>query len=300
MIIVTSGSEYLDIDAYGGCLAYAELLRLQGLPARAVSNAPLNGSIPPSVLAWGGGFDAHAPAPDDSFVLVDVSDLGHLDVCVKLDAVAEVIDHHPGFEDYWRMRLGDAACIERVGAACTQVFERWSAASAVDRMTVRSARLLLTAILDNTLNFLSKTTTARDIAAYEALCDIAGLPDDWAGRYFAECQEGMENDLSVALRRDTKLFPPAGALPSFMGQLTTWDGRRIVRDQRQPVAEAMRLFGEDWAVNVLSICDERSYLVAESPASQEKMSTLLDVEFTNGVAVCEELILRKEMLRYFR
>lgn len=30
MKIVTSGLKFLDIDAYAGCIAYAELLRLKG------------------------------------------------------------------------------------------------------------------------------------------------------------------------------------------------------------------------------------------------------------------------------
>jgi inorganic pyrophosphatase/manganese-dependent inorganic pyrophosphatase len=45
MKIITSGASYLDIDAYACCIAYAELLNLQGIPARAVSSAKPNASV---------------------------------------------------------------------------------------------------------------------------------------------------------------------------------------------------------------------------------------------------------------
>ncbi len=52
MRIVTSGSRYLDIDAYAGIIAYAELLQRQGQSAQAASAAPWNESIPAKVRAW--------------------------------------------------------------------------------------------------------------------------------------------------------------------------------------------------------------------------------------------------------
>ena len=42
MKIVTSGSAYLDIDAYAGCIACAELLNVLGEPAKALSSATAN------------------------------------------------------------------------------------------------------------------------------------------------------------------------------------------------------------------------------------------------------------------
>ncbi len=57
MKVVTSGAAYLDIDAYACCIAYAELLNHQGVEARAVSSAPLNASIPGTVLGWQSALD---------------------------------------------------------------------------------------------------------------------------------------------------------------------------------------------------------------------------------------------------
>lgn len=53
MRVVTSGSAYVDIDAYAGCVTYAELLQVQGNEAEAISTAPLNESISKTVRNWG-------------------------------------------------------------------------------------------------------------------------------------------------------------------------------------------------------------------------------------------------------
>ena len=47
MEIITSGSRYIDIDAYASIIAYAKLLYLQGKSAIAISRANLNESITP-------------------------------------------------------------------------------------------------------------------------------------------------------------------------------------------------------------------------------------------------------------
>src|SRR5690349_8340205 len=113
MIIVTGGSAYADIDVYASAVAYAELLRAQGKPAVAVSTAPFSGSVPADVRAWPAEFATeHTPNPDDRFVVVDVSDPAHFDKIVDHAKLAEVIDHHTGFEDYWDEHVGVDSQIE--------------------------------------------------------------------------------------------------------------------------------------------------------------------------------------------
>ena len=50
MKIVTSGSRYIDIDAYAGCISYSYLLNLKGIQSKAVSTAKLNESITKKLL----------------------------------------------------------------------------------------------------------------------------------------------------------------------------------------------------------------------------------------------------------
>lgn len=55
MKIVTSGNKYLDIDAYASIIAYAYLLRLKRIPAKAVSTSKLNESITQTLINLGNG-----------------------------------------------------------------------------------------------------------------------------------------------------------------------------------------------------------------------------------------------------
>jgi nanoRNase/pAp phosphatase (c-di-AMP/oligoRNAs hydrolase) len=101
MRIITAGYTYSDIDVYGGIIAYAELLRKQGINARAVTTATLNDSIPPLVRAWKVDLAReYTPSPDDSYTLIDVSEPDYFEKFVDLGRIDEVIDHHPGLEDF--------------------------------------------------------------------------------------------------------------------------------------------------------------------------------------------------------
>src|SRR5882672_5061644 len=106
MKIITAGARYADIDAYAGCVAYAELLQKQGQPAQAIIEAVFNQSIPALVREWPTSLQtAYTPSDDDTFTLIDVSEPEYFESFVNLDRINEVIDHHPGFEQYWQQRI---------------------------------------------------------------------------------------------------------------------------------------------------------------------------------------------------
>ncbi|HEX4549501.1 DHH family protein [Pseudomonas sp.] len=297
MKIITSGASYLDIDAYACCIAYAELLNLQGIPARAVSSAKPNGSVSPTVLSWGAEFHRYSPQANDEFVLVDVSDYQHFDPLVVLGQVVEVIDHHPGFERYWAERLGRAADIRPIGAAATLVFQRWRTAGLLPRISVQSAALLATAILDNTLDFSGQMTTELDIEAYEILAPRANLPANWPEQYFLECQAAIEADLQTALAADLKRFKPDSNLPQVFAQMTVWDADVLIEKQHVEISNWMAGQGDDWLLNVISIRDGKSCLLAEPVLSQHKLDRLLPLQWQAGMAVVKPSMLRKELLK---
>jgi inorganic pyrophosphatase len=297
MKVITSGSAYLDIDAYAGCIAYAALLRLFGEPAQAVSSAPLNESITRELRRHDIGTTSHIAHAEDTFVLVDVSDPSHLDPLVDIDRVVEVIDHHHGYEDFWHARLGERACIEHIGAAATQIHERWRNAGMMEQMDPAVARLLLAAIVDNTLNFQARVTTERDRRACIELLAIAKVGSDWVARYFSDCQTAIEDKLESAVLSDAKRMVPGPNRPAVLGQLVVWDAQRILATKRNVIGAAMQSIGDDWAINIVSISEGRSYFLSGSRQSQEKLSRLLDRDVSNGVLAYDRLILRKELLR---
>lgn len=297
MKTITSGASYLDIDAYACCIAYAELLNLQGIPACAVSSAKPNASVSKTVLDWGRAFQKHEPSLADEFILVDVSDYHHFDPLVVLDQVVEVIDHHPGFENYWAKKLGSAADIRPIGAAATQVFQRWQASGLLGKISEQSAALLATAILDNTLNFTSQMTTAADIDAYADLSLRGKLAKDWPEHYFLECQGAIESDLTNALATDLKRMKPESNLPRVFAQMTVWDADTLLQKHRPTINRWMAAQGEDWLLNIISIRDRKSCLLAEPLPSQQKLSHLLTLDWIAGMSVLTPSILRKELLK---
>lgn len=296
MKIITSGAAYLDIDAYACCIAYADLLNVQGSPARAVSSAQPNASVSKTVLGWGAGLHDYVPKPSDEFVLVDVSDYHHFDPVVVLDQVVEVIDHHPGYEAYWSHKLGSAADIRPIGAAATQVFQRWQTAGLLPQISEQSAALLATAILDNTLNFSGQMTTAADIEAYAELAPLAKLSLDWPERYFLECQANIEANLTGALAADLKRMRPESNLPQVFAQMTVWDADALLHKHRPTFSRWMAGQGDDWLLNVIGIRDRKSCLLAESTLTQQKLNNLLSLDWQAGIAVLKPSILRKELL----
>ena len=300
MKIVTSGSRYIDIDAYAGCIAYAELLQKQGHPAQAVAEAALNQSVPPILREWQADFKTdYVPSDDDTFILIDVSEAKYFEDFVDQDRIDEIIDHHLGFEQYWQGRIGGNAVIEDVGAACTQVFEKWEKAGRLDDMSQISARLLMCGILDNTLNFGADITTVRDHHAYEELSSIAGLPEDWPAQYFAACQAEITQDLSQAVKDDTKTIDYFKTIsdPVAVGQIAVWDGLELALQSFEAFKETLLAEQPAWVVNLISIKDGRSYFVTDAPAVQAWLAKLLGVTFEGTVAAADRMWLRKEIIK---
>lgn len=300
MRIITSGAHYIDIDAYAGCIAYAELLRELGQPAQAVGEATLNQSVPPILREWQTDFKTvYTPSSDDTFTLIDVSESEYFESFVDQSRIDEVIDHHPGFEEYWKERIGGHAIIEHVGAACTQIFEKWEQAGILGQMSRTSARLLMCGILDNTLNFGAKITTERDRRAYDELRNIADLPEDWPAQYFIACQAEIVSDLPQAVQDDTKA---KHGLKTFsdtlaIGQLAIWDGAELAAHSFGTFKRTLSANKPLWFMNLISIKDGRSYFVTDEPTVQVWLAELLNIEFDGNVAAADRMWLRKEILK---
>jgi inorganic pyrophosphatase/exopolyphosphatase len=299
MRVVTSGSRYLDIDAYAGIIAYAELLRAQGEKAEAVSKAPWNESISKTARSWPTGLKTeYTPGKNDTFALIDVSDPEYFDRFVDLARVDEVIDHHPSFEQYWQERIGEKAHIEFIGAACTLVYERWVAEGLADKMSGTSAKLLVSGILDNTLNFGARVTTERDKAAHAALVAHANISDGWTAQYFTECQEAILADAATSIRNDAKVLTPK-TFPHQLGagQLVVWDAEEVLSKHRAIIEQELKALKPEWFMNLVSVGEGSSYFVCQDPAVQAWLADLLGVKFDGDVAKAGRMWLRKEIIK---
>lgn len=290
--IVTSGKKFLDIDAFAGCIAYAELLNASGKDARAVSTATINESVTQTARDLGVDLSSeYMPDDNDRFVIIDVSEPDFLDGIVSLDRVAEIIDHHLGFEDYWKQNGVDID-IELIGAACTQVYERWVRSGLVSKISTQSAKLLSLGILDNTLNFSAGVTTQRDIDAYKHLASIANTPNNWAALYFKECEQAIVNNVVGSLKNDTKEMNLPGYENTIQfGQLVVWGGDAILAEVKAHLETGAHL------INLVSISEGKSYILSSDSNIQAFIGRLLGVSFENSIAIADRLWLRKEFMK---
>jgi inorganic pyrophosphatase/exopolyphosphatase len=297
--IITAGSTYLDIDAYACMLGMAELLRLKNIPVVAWSDAPCNYSVCKTLVEEGqvlrempSNFDGETA----KYIIVDVSDPEFLKSSVSLDQVVEVYDHHVGFEEYWTSRIGENARIEFIGAAATLIYREWKKAGMLDKMTSSTAKLLIAAILDNTLNLTSSVTTQEDIDTFCELCMRENIGKDWCAAYFSEVQTSIEADLKNALFGDVKNIRDNPVLPSYMGQVAVWNVESVL-DRLEEIREWFNGRYNGWMLNIIDIQNSCNYFICDSTDHQKKIKKIFDVHFEAGIAKTSVSYLRKEIIK---
>lgn len=297
LFIVTAGSVYLDIDAYACAVAMAELLKLQGVNAVAYSKAACNYSVCDSLTAAGQlvrELPAGVSEKNARYIIVDVSDPEFLKNSVPLDRIYEVYDHHAGFEDYWRKRIGNGAHIEFIGAAATLIYREWKNAGLQNKMLNSTVLLLLAAILDNTLNLTSTNTTEEDIEAFNELCALGAVGEDFRDVYFSEVQKSVEADLKNALFGDIKTVRDNAILPPKVAQLCVWNAESVLT--RLP--EMRDWFsGEPWMINIIDLAKNCSFFVCDDGDCQQKIARVFNVSFEEGVAKTQIPYLRKQIVK---
>lgn len=296
MIVITSGKRYLDIDAYASMLAYRYLLKLKGVEAKAVSNAPFNKSVPPSLLAYPFKLDDYEVKEEDQFIVLDVSNKDFFSSFVKLDHIIEIIDHHPGNEAFWREYPLNKCIIEPIGAVATILFEFYLKENLLDKMDKSIAKLLMAAILDNTLHFGVKITKDRDREAYQKLEAIVGDNGTFAENYFIECQEMILSQFEEAIKNDTKIEYVSPYLPSVFGQLILWD-KNCIKDKENTIKEILSSFGEDWMINIVSLKEGKSYLFYSNQQVKNNLEALFEVSSLEECILLDTVWLRKEIMK---
>ena len=297
--IITAGSNYLDIDAYACCVAMRELLELKGEKAVAYSNATCNYSVCKSLIHQGQimrTLPSDCNAETAKYIIVDVSDPNFIKDAVPIESVTEVYDHHVGFEGYWESRIGDNSHIEFIGAAATLIYREWKNSGLQDKMTRPTALLLIAAILDNTLNLISSNTTSVDIEAFDELCKMADVVEDWCASYFSEVQASIQADMKNALFNDIKRIRDNEILPEGFAQLCIWNASEILENLTE-IRNQLNNRYNDWMINIIDIKHRCSYFVCDDAEYQNKIRKVFEVSFESGVAKTAIPYLRKEIIK---
>lgn len=296
MKIITSGNPYIDIDAYASCIAYAELLKLKGVKAKAVSTAKINESITESLLKLDFKLDNYQKDKNDEFIILDISNKEYFDSIVIENKVIEVIDHHFGHEEYWKDKLGNKAKIEHIGAVASVIVELYEKEKIIEKMPKDIAYLLMSAILDNTLNFKAKSTTDRDKFAYKKLEKISNCEENYIEKYFLECQLKIQKNLKKAIENDTKIENINILLPKVFSQLTVWDKTSIL-DNKNIIYETLEQFDTNWMMNLICLKDEKSYIIVSNTEVQRRLEDLLQSKFIDDIMQLDHVWLRKEIIK---
>lgn len=295
MVVVTSGKKYMDIDAYAGCIAYAKLLNLKGINAKAISTAKLNGSITPSLMKLTPKLDEYKPHKEDEYIVIDVSNKDYFDTFVQEEKIIGIIDYHVGFEEYWQNKLKEKVQIEFIGSVATIIVELYEKENLIEQISKDLATLLISAILDNTLNLKAKITTKRDRIAYKKLEKII-KDKTYPEKYFKECQIGINNHLKKSIENDTKKENISAILPPIFAQLTIWDKDSIL-ENKQIIYETLNNIGTKWMLNLICLKDGKSYLLAKDIEVQDNMEKLFHEEFQNEIMKLDNVWLRKEIIK---
>ncbi len=295
MVIVTSGKKYIDIDAYAGCIAYAELLNLKGIKSKAISKAKLNESITKSLLNLNIKLDKYEPKEDDEYIIIDVSNKNYFDTFVREEKIIEIIDHHVGYEKYWKNKLKEKAKIEFIGSVATIIVELYEKENLINKISKDLAILLISAILDNTLNLKAKITTQRDIIAYKKLEKIIN-DKSYPEKYFNECQLQITENLKTAIENDTKIENITPILPPIFAQLTIWDKEKIL-NYKQIIYKTLNNLGTKWMMNLICLKDGKSYLLVKDLEVQENIEKLFNKRFQKEIMELDNVWLRKEIIK---
>ena len=294
MIVITVGKSYIDIDGYASSIAYRELLRLKGIESKFVSNAVLNYSITDS-LKNNYTVDNYAVNSNDKYIILDLSDKSFFPEFVDENNIIEIIDHHPGYEDYWNSKLGSNSIIEPIGSVATIIVEKYEKDNLLDKMDKDVAMLLMASILDNTLNFTASITNERDKEAYKKLEALTN-EYNYASKYFSECQKYIEDNLKESIDNDIKIQKVSEYFPDVFGQLTIWDANELLQ-KRDLIHQIMNNYNNEWMLNIISLNNNSSYIMYSNEEIKNKLEQLLDCYEKNGVLIKTPAILRKEIIK---
>ncbi len=301
IICVLGGHSYTDIDVLASACAYQQALTVLGQKACAYVAPPWNQTIPSAVRSW--EIDACRTPQSlsyDAYVLVDVSDPAHISPAIDFDKVMEVFDHHAGYEALWRDTIGVAASIEGVGACATLIWERYRRERIDRRISAMNANLLYTAIISNTLNFASSTTTERDREAADNLLQYTRLPDEWISTYYHQVEREFAQNTIESLLADTKIVLIEGA-PVRFAQMEVWDSTAVLPDGVGSLHNHLPSDQNPWIVNCVSIKHRCCYVYCSSTPLLFRLQAITSGEMiSSNVIATPRLWLRKEYLSHLR
>ncbi|MEZ9923373.1 manganese-dependent inorganic pyrophosphatase [Vibrio breoganii] len=290
-MILVVGHKNPDSDSICSALAATELLKARGLDAKPIRQGEINRETQHILNVAG----LEQPEFRDSVAgekvwLVDYSDLAQAPDDVSEAEIVGIVDHH---------RLGDVmtinpleAWIWPVGCSCTVLFNMFKIEGA--EIAPAIAKLMMSAILSDTVGFASPTCTQKDKDAVQELAQIAGVDDiDAFIKALLIAKTDIEG-LSPAqlVEKDLKAYPFNGrdvvvgqielaTLEQVNGQIEALEQDLVRRCDEQGLAFA--------AVMLTDITSATTRLLYKGEWAEK-----LDKHADNGVLMMENTLSRKK------
>lgn len=295
MVVITSGDKYIDIDAYASMIAFREYLKVKGIECVAISNSILNDSISKSLYNMDYKLDNYTPKKEDKYIILDVSEPEMLDKCVIPENIIEIIDHHSGYEEYWQNLLGHKSQIVNVGAVATLIYKKITTEKLERIIDCNLAKLLVAAILDNTLNLKAKVTTNEDIKAYQELMKIIN-DEEYPQKYYGEIEKAVKENIIRVLKNETNIYHISKIIPKYFSQLIVFD-KNIVLNKIKEIDKELNKLNDEYIINLIVLSEKKSYIITPYKKVQEDMSSLLGGKFIKNIMILNDIWLRKEIIK---
>lgn len=293
-----------DTDAITAALVYANLLSRQGTPAVAYRLGELN--FETTFVLHGAGVtvpELLSTLPDGHEVaLVDHNESAQSLGNLKKLNITRVVDHH---------RLGDLetsqpATLRFDPVGCTATILLRLHLEANLPVEPADARLLLSAVLSDTLHFRSPTTTPADCEAAAFLAPIAGIADvtAYALSMFAAKSDLGDTPATTLLKMDYKVFPfgpqEAGGQKWGIGVIETTNPGYVFGRQAELLAamqaEKAAAGLDGLILSVVDILNETNHTLVTGESEAEAMQAAFGATVQGGVADLGNRISRKKQI----
>jgi len=234
------GHKKPDLDAVVSAIAVAEFRKMRGdqYNPTAVIADPINpetefvfnkfGQIPPGLIT------ATDIKPEDKIVLVDHNETDQRLDGLPQDQIITIVDHHK-----FNLNLNHPIKITAmpIGSTSTIVYLKFVQYGLA--IPANLAKLMLCAVLSDTVGLKSGTTTDKDRQAVEGLAKTAGISDIEA--LTLEIFKAKSNISSLTpeqiVKNDYKVFE--FAKKTFIGQIETVEQEEIINNRKAELLAAM-------------------------------------------------------------
>lgn len=287
-----------DIDGVAGVVAYSEFLQKTGIDntigvmgeihdeAKYVLDR-FNFKYPPVILNSN---------DFDKVVLIDTSDLNGIEGNIELEKVIEIIDHRTIHE---ADKFPNAKVqIELVGSVATLIAEKFIQNNI--EISKKSAILLFSAIISNTLNFKGGVTTERDRKAAEYLNKVAQLPDNFGRELFEVKSDLLGDKLKNRIRGDFAWFSIADKKVGI-AQIEMIGAKNLIDDRINEIMEILENIKREMSLNfiflnIIELEKCKNFFITSDSETKHLLEKILNVKFDGFVAERLNLIMRKQIV----